>query len=807
MKLIKRVYEKKLRYIEETYGLKIVWTENASHVQIRPSKASSNPCSYQEGCDSFIDLYQSVFPNMGREEVEIESADDGVVQAINSVETENNVVIEMTENKLVVYAEKNEILSSLQALREKLGLKQGSSRRTRRSHQRTTTPGALDHNGTLQDNQFLALPAQFLKQILSNGVSFSLYQSDITDQRVDAIVNAANEWLRHGAGVAAAIVRKGGRQIEDESRQVMVHRNKRPLNVGDAVYTKGGNLSCRYVIHTVGPRWDDHNRQRSISLLQRACMESLCLAAELKLSSIALPAISSGIFGMPKNLCAQVMFKAIEEFSSSTDAKFSTLRDVRIVIIDDQTISVFREEFVRRYTSQETSSTTLPHPEHRPRPSKEEQKVSSSLNVPIKHPTFSSFKDSSKEQSKKSDEDNANVESLNEGADANLESNKPREQMTDNLNKVHLPNNGNTPNASKDNPHSGNEKTNVDLHGSNKEKGLGGSPLAKGSNKSVESSSERVGPNVGNNKHREGISVGIKEGPPSNNNTNPNASKDNPPSDNKKPNVETEVHGSSMEKGIKGSPLVETSSNMATVARPWSGRGRGILAANFLGRLQQEASKSESIESTHLAKARETISAYVGKGRGITFATNTSPPGLTVTEEGKRFARNLGSESADPAESIRGKEELERKESSDGAFQEENQKLNTDQNSGDGKWNGVPGSRLPHKDGVTDPEETIGDTNEKATTDDGRELPTYENANSLAGTNQPENKQETGVQVGHSSSNTTNDGASYPKEPSPSNHPETSQTSENLTLTASHESVNVRDMVEERRAAHSDAGK
>jgi len=824
MKLIKRVHEKTLRYIEETYALKIVWIENTSNVQMRPTKASSNPRSYQEGCDSFIDLYQRVFPNIRREEVEIESTDDGVIEAINSVETYNNVVIEMAGNKLVVYAEKNEILSSLRALREKLGLQQGGSRKTRRGHQRTTTPGALHHNETFQDNQFSARPAQVLKQILSNGVSFSLYQSDITDERVDAIANAANEWLQHGGGVAAAIVRKGGRQIEEESKQIMLHRNKRPLNVGDAVCTKGGNLSCRYVIHTVGPRWNDHNRQRSISLLQRACMESLCLAAKLKLSSIALPAISSGIFGMPKSICAQVMFKAIEEFSSMTDAEFSTLRDVRVVIIDDQTISVFREEFVKRYTSQETSSTTSPHPEHRLRTSNEQQEVSSALNVPVKHPSFSSFKDSAEEQSKKSGEDNSNVESPNEGTDPNVESDKPSEHMPDSHKKVHPSNNRNTPDGSIDNPPNSNETTNVetDLHGSNKEKRLGCSPLAKRSNTSgensdnIESSGEGVGPNVENNKHREDIPVDIKEGLPSNNNSNhPNVSKGNPPSGNKKSNEKTEVHGSNMEKDIKGPHSVKNSklSNMATAARPSSGRGRGILAANFYGRLQQEASKSESNESTLLAKSRETTSAYVGKGRSVTFAINASPPGLTVTEEGKRFARNIGNgvkgdQSTDPAEAARGTEESERKESSNGAFKEDNQESKDNyQNTDDDKLIGVPGNRLLHKDGITDIEETKKDTLEKTTTDDERKLPTDENTNNLAGTNQPESMQETGVQSVNSSSNATNNGASYPKEPSPFNHPQRAPASENLTPTASQESVNVRDIVEEGRAADSDTGK
>ncbi len=201
-------------------------------------------------------------------------------------------------------------------------------------------------------------------------MTLSLYQSDITDERVDAIVNAANERLHHGDGLAAAIVRKGGHQIELESRGIMYHRNGQPLNVGDAVYTRGGNLPCLFVIHTVGPRWNARERSRCISLLSRACIESLRLAAKLELSSIALPAISSGIFGMPKGICAQIMFDAVEEFSSSTDAEFSTLRDVRIVINDHETISFFREEFVRRYLSQETSPAAkvtrqgLPHKEN-----------------------------------------------------------------------------------------------------------------------------------------------------------------------------------------------------------------------------------------------------------------------------------------------------------------------------------------------------------------------------------------------------------------------------------------------------------
>ena len=422
MKFLKQVYKNKLQEIEETHGVDIIWSENASQVQIHSRE--NNPHSYQEGCNAFIDLYQKLYPTMSREVLDLKSADSraSVIEAIQAVERENQVIIEIKGNKLLLFAEKNNIASSVQALKEKLGSLQGSSRKTNANR------SVREHGNFLEDR---------LQQLLSHGMKFVLYQSDITDERVDAIVNAANDGLQHGGGVAAAIVRKGGRQIEEESRQIMFSRNYRPLNVGDAVYTRGGNLCCQFVIHTVGPRWNAHEGKRCTSLLRRACVESLRLAAKLELCSIALPAISSGIFGMPKSICAQVMFQAVEEFSSSTDAEFSTLRDVRIVIIDDETINVFREVFVKRYTSPETSSTTSPYQERRPRPSSEEQESSSALNVVANGPAFSSADNLSDRPSKKTGEDNDSVESPNEGVDPNADNNEVREQTPDGIKEGH----------------------------------------------------------------------------------------------------------------------------------------------------------------------------------------------------------------------------------------------------------------------------------------------------------------------------------------------------------------------------------
>ena len=368
MKLLHRVYETRLKEIKEVHGVNIIWEENANLVQICPATTVSE--TYHKGSEEFINLYQDFYPKMRREEIELELSDSRelAIEDIRNLEAENNVVMEVKENKLVVYAEEINISVAVQALKKTLGLLPGNCKGTRRGLRNTKS-------GSFQNTP----PAQVLSQDLMNGVKLSLYQRDITDEIVDAIVNAANEWLSHGGGVAAAIVRKGGRIIQEESDGVMAQRSKRPLRVGDAVHTGAGTLPCKFVIHTVGPRWDNFDKERCVSLLHLACIKSLHLAAQLELCSIALPPISSGIFGMPKDICAQVMFAAAEEFSCSVEAEFSTLREIRIVIIDDETINVFYEEFLKRYTSQVTTQTNAVRNEVEPQ---SPSNISSNVNKP-----------------------------------------------------------------------------------------------------------------------------------------------------------------------------------------------------------------------------------------------------------------------------------------------------------------------------------------------------------------------------------------------------------------------------------------
>ena len=133
---------------------------------------------------------------------------------------------------------------------------------------------------------------------------------DITEMDVDAIVNAANSKLKHGGGVAGAIVKKGGHTIQEES-DVWVKAWGGEVTVGSAVITSGGKLPTKYVIHAVGPRMGEGDEDEK---LKKATISSLQTAEHRNLKSIAFPAISTGIFGYPMDRCAKVMLSSVLEY-------------------------------------------------------------------------------------------------------------------------------------------------------------------------------------------------------------------------------------------------------------------------------------------------------------------------------------------------------------------------------------------------------------------------------------------------------------------------------------------------------------
>jgi O-acetyl-ADP-ribose deacetylase (regulator of RNase III) len=132
-----------------------------------------------------------------------------------------------------------------------------------------------------------------------------LVEGDITEVRADAIVNAANAQLVLGGGVAGAIRKKGGPRIQAECDKIG------STFVGGAVITTGGNLKAKHVIHAVGPRLGEGNEEEK---LRNATLNSLKVADENKLKSIAFPAISTGIFGFPIGRCAEIMLRTVIDY-------------------------------------------------------------------------------------------------------------------------------------------------------------------------------------------------------------------------------------------------------------------------------------------------------------------------------------------------------------------------------------------------------------------------------------------------------------------------------------------------------------
>ena len=151
-------------------------------------------------------------------------------------------------------------------------------------------------------------------QVQIDHTTLELVQADITDLATDAIVNAANEHLAHGGGVAGVISRKGGPAIQRESDEWV--RQHGLVRTGTAAITSGGRLKARHVIHAVGPVYD--GTSRSAELLASAVRAALQMADDHGLKSIALPAISTGIFGYPLEEAARVMLRAAIEYLRRT---------------------------------------------------------------------------------------------------------------------------------------------------------------------------------------------------------------------------------------------------------------------------------------------------------------------------------------------------------------------------------------------------------------------------------------------------------------------------------------------------------
>lgn len=206
-----------------------------------------------------------------------------------------------------------------------------------------------ENNSNINNNSINSIKNSYSFK-LKNGITYILKQDDLTSQNTNVIVNAANNELHLGGGVAGAIRKKGGYKIQEECKKIISQRG-RQFDNGEVIHTGIGdfkNDNLKYIFHAVGPVYYNGKRNEAHEL-KKTFLNCFRLSEKLNVESISLPPISSGIFGYPKDECAEIFYKCFEIYGRhklkhrDDDGGSLILKEIRMTIIDRETYKVFVE--------------------------------------------------------------------------------------------------------------------------------------------------------------------------------------------------------------------------------------------------------------------------------------------------------------------------------------------------------------------------------------------------------------------------------------------------------------------------------
>ena len=327
---IQAFHNEDLKKIQQCYNVVITWASDGSKVQIVASSASGTKRQCKLACDEFVKFYQSLYQYISKISFDVKMQIEGVAK-----ESLELIVCSVTQyvpgliwekeadgRTYNLWGKQNSLANGQEWIRKQLGIL--SSGPKTRSLSPKAVQNALNHE-------------------TPNKLKVVVYEGNITQENSDIIVNACNKHLDHGGGMSFAISKAGGPSVKQESDQCVKQHGH--LSTGDVVVTGSGFLKCKKILHAVGPQWKKHKKDGSITFLQKTFWQIYNIALSLKAKSVAIPAISSGSSGVPKEVCAQTTFSFIDELDKNLASKKTGPFEIRLVNNDPETVKVFWQEF------------------------------------------------------------------------------------------------------------------------------------------------------------------------------------------------------------------------------------------------------------------------------------------------------------------------------------------------------------------------------------------------------------------------------------------------------------------------------